>query len=85
MLLFVAGAVLGEVQLWQAVLGEVEVPLFVADALREVQALLFVAVGGEVLLRTTNYYSSTTKHYSSTTLYYKVLLRYCKSTTPVLL
>ena len=34
--------------LWQAVLGEVEVSLFVADALREVQVLLFVAVGGEV-------------------------------------
>ena len=62
----------------QAVQGEVEVSLFVADALREVQVLLFVAVGGEVLLRTTNYYSSTTKYYSSITLYYKVLLRYYK-------
>ena len=50
-----ACAALGEVQmkfkchfLWQAVPGEVEVSLFVADALREVQVLLFVAVGSEV-------------------------------------
>ncbi len=41
-----------------------------------------------VLLRTTQYYSSTILYYSCTTLYYRVLLQYysvLQSTTPVLL